>query len=191
MIIFNENGLKDCQPPFVAQNFINHNAILYKVFIVEDNFHIVERPSIKNFYQRDCDLLNTIFFNSNDISKSGSNSKLSIISEEEANLCTKPKYEIFEKIVKEIVNIFGLVLVGVDVVIENHTEKYAIIDVNVFPGYDGYPHFFEHLVESIKKRLRGKISCRYSFKGPGLRKCISDDLDSGFESDEKKIRSMK
>ena len=189
MIVFNEEGLSDCQLPCVAQNLINHNAILYKVFIVGNHFHIVERPSLKNFYSEDCESMKTIFFNSHEISKSGSNSKWSIISEEEHSFTVKPKYEIFEKIVKKIVKIFGLLLVGVDVVIENHTEKYAIIDVNVFPGYDGYPNFFNHLVSSMKRLLKDKRMIKHD-KCSTLKKCLSDDLDSGFESDEKKKQSM-
>lgn len=186
MIVFNEEGLRDCQTPYVAQNFINHNAILYKLFIVDGRFHVVERPSFKNFYQRDCASLKTIFFSSHDISKSGSNSKWSIISEEDFHLGVKPKDEILQEIAKQIVKIFGLILVGVDVVIENHTGKYAIIDVNVFPGYDGYPSFFEHLIESIKKHLKGKKSYKQNFNEPSFRSYCSEDLDSGFESDEKK-----
>lgn len=156
MVIFNERGLKDCQSSCVAQNFVNHNAILYKLFVVGDHFCIVERPSLKNFYPKDCKLMNIVFFSSHDISKSGSNSKWSIISEQEQNFTVKPKYEIFERIVKKIEKIFGLILVGIDVVLENHTGKYAIIDVNAFPGYDGDPNFFHHLVSSIKKQLKKK-----------------------------------
>lgn len=48
-IIFNEQGLEDIQPPCVAQTFHNHNAVLYKVFVIGEKHHIVERPSIKNF----------------------------------------------------------------------------------------------------------------------------------------------
>lgn len=48
-IIFNEQGLDDIQPPCVAQTFHNHNAVLYKVFVIGEKHHIVERPSIKNF----------------------------------------------------------------------------------------------------------------------------------------------
>lgn len=184
MIIFNERDLKDCQPPCVAQDFINHNAILYKVFVVGEHFHVVERPSFKNFYQEDCNLLSTIFFDSHDISKSGSKSKWSILSEEDIPLTVSPDYQIFETIVKSIKEIFGLTLVGIDVVIENHTGKYAIIDVNVFPGYDGYPNFFEHLIASIRKLLVEQRACRQSPKSCTLKKCQSDDLDSGFESDE-------
>ncbi|XP_031788759.1 inositol-tetrakisphosphate 1-kinase isoform X1 [Nasonia vitripennis] len=188
MVVFNEQGFSDIQPPCVAQNLINHNAILYKIFIVDDKYHIVERPSLKNFYPKDCELMNTIFFNSHDISKSGSNSKWSVISAEEHDLAAKPKFQVFEKIVERIEKIFGLLLVGVDVVIENHTERYAIIDVNAFPGYDGWPDFFDHLVNSIKRLLKNKKTINYS-KCPTFKKCLSDDLDSGFESDKRKKQS--
>lgn len=163
MIIFNEKGLKDCQLPYVAQDFVNHNATLYKLFIVNEHFQVVERPSFKNFYPEDCNLLNTIFFDSPDISKSGSKSKWSVLSEDDIPLSGKPNYQIFDKIAKSIREIFGLTLVGVDVVIENHTGKYAIIDVNVFPGYDGYPNFFEHLIDSIKKLLLKRGNYRQNF----------------------------
>lgn len=179
MLIFNEQGLKDCQLPCVVQEFVNHNAILYKVFIVDENFHVVERPSLKNFYQKDCATMGTIFFNSHDISRSGSQSKWSIISEEEVQLTVRPRHEILEKIARRMRQIFGLILLGFDVVVENHTGRYAIIDVNVFPGYDGYPRFFEHLTSAIKNIIAEK------------RSGLSADLDSGFESDEKKKRWIK
>ncbi|XP_012339015.1 inositol-tetrakisphosphate 1-kinase-like [Apis florea] len=165
MVIFNEQGVKDCQPPCVAQEFVNHNAILYKIYIVGENFHVVERPSFKNFYEKDCTALNTIFFSSHDICKSGSKSKWSILTEEDIPMTVKPKYEILKKIVKRVTELFGLLLVGVDVVIENHTGKYAIIDVN--------------------------IDIQQHSKSYTLKKCLSDDLDSGFESDEKKKYSTK
>lgn len=48
-IIFSEEDLKDVKPPCVIQSFINHNAVLYKVFVVGDSYSVVERPSLKNF----------------------------------------------------------------------------------------------------------------------------------------------
>lgn len=48
-IVFNENGVADCKPPCVAQSFINHNAVLYKIYIAGDDFKVSERPSLKNF----------------------------------------------------------------------------------------------------------------------------------------------
>ncbi len=48
-IVFNEEGVADCRPPCVAQSFINHNAVLYKIYTVGDDFNVSERPSLKNF----------------------------------------------------------------------------------------------------------------------------------------------
>ena len=48
-IIFNEAGLADIKPPCVAQTFVNHNAVLYKIFVIGDQYFVVERPSLKNF----------------------------------------------------------------------------------------------------------------------------------------------
>ncbi|XP_063976339.1 inositol-tetrakisphosphate 1-kinase-like [Diachasmimorpha longicaudata] len=190
MVIFNEAGVKDCQPPCVAQNFVNHNAILYKVYIVGSHFHIVERPSLKNFYPKDCESSGTLFFSSHDVSKSGCTSEWSVISKEDEPLAVKPNYDIFQKIVGQTTKLFGLVLVGVDVVIENHTGRYAIIDVNAFPGYDGYPHFLKHFAETIKLLL-SEQKARLNYRRTSiLNKCMSTDSESGFESDEKKKQSM-
>ncbi|XP_044520971.1 inositol-tetrakisphosphate 1-kinase [Gracilinanus agilis] len=48
-IIFNKEGLSAIKPPCVIQNFINHNAVLYKVFVVGESYTVVQRPSLKNF----------------------------------------------------------------------------------------------------------------------------------------------
>lgn len=48
-IIFSEEDLKGVKPPCVIQSFINHNAVLYKVFVVGESYTLVERPSLKNF----------------------------------------------------------------------------------------------------------------------------------------------
>ncbi|XP_017274652.1 inositol-tetrakisphosphate 1-kinase isoform X1 [Kryptolebias marmoratus] len=48
-IVFSEEDLKEVKPPCVIQSFINHNAVLYKVFVVGESYTVVERPSLKNF----------------------------------------------------------------------------------------------------------------------------------------------
>ncbi len=48
-LIFSESGLKTISPPCVAQTFINHNARLFKLFLIKDKYYVIERPSLKNF----------------------------------------------------------------------------------------------------------------------------------------------
>ncbi len=52
-LIFNEEGLKEVVYPCVVQTFVNHNAALYKLFVIGQSYTTVLRPSIRNFY--DCD----------------------------------------------------------------------------------------------------------------------------------------
>jgi len=49
-VIFNEEGLRDINPPCVAQTFVNHNATLYKLFKVGSKLYVGQRPSLKNLY---------------------------------------------------------------------------------------------------------------------------------------------
>ncbi|XP_044756117.1 inositol-tetrakisphosphate 1-kinase-like [Coccinella septempunctata] len=149
-IIFNEKQLNQIKIPCVAQSFINHNAVLYKLFIVGSKYHCVERPSIKNFHTTE---LNVINFQSSDVSKAGCHHDLSILDPVDRNVVKiEPDHKILGEIAKTIRKEFGMDLLGVDVVISNRTSRYAIIDVNAFPGYDGFPNFFEELLECVKEK---------------------------------------
>uniref|UniRef100_A0A3B3U5W1 inositol-1,3,4-trisphosphate 5/6-kinase n=1 Tax=Poecilia latipinna TaxID=48699 RepID=A0A3B3U5W1_9TELE len=77
-IIFSEEDLKDVKPPCVIQSFINHNAVLYKVFVVGDSYTVVERPSLKNFPAGPAER-KSIFFNSHNVSKPESSSDLTSV----------------------------------------------------------------------------------------------------------------
>lgn len=131
-IIFNEKCLFDCRTPCVAQSFINHNAVLFKIFIVGERHCFVERPSLKNF--RACES-ETIYFDSSDVSKADSKSRLSVLDPDDVtNERVQPNEKTLEVIANTLRKAFGMELLGVDVVIEKDTRKYAIIDVNAYPG---------------------------------------------------------
>lgn len=176
-IVFNERGLKDCQPPCVAHAFVNHNAVLYKIFIVGKEYHIVERPSLKNFYPDPG--VETIHFDSHKVSKPDSSSLLSVLEEGDEASTQAVDPGTLGQIVETMRTALGMDLLGVDVVVENQTGRHAIIDMNPYPGYDGYPDFFESLLRHIKSKV-----------SPALSRIFPSEEDSGFEtadsSDEKK-----
>ncbi|XP_031340666.1 inositol-tetrakisphosphate 1-kinase-like isoform X2 [Photinus pyralis] len=150
VIVFNKDSLDACKSPCVVQTFINHNATLYKIFIVGEQYYYIERPSLKNFYP--CNE-KPIFFYSSDVSKADSTSSLSVLDkEDEVIRRSSPDPNIMGKIASTIRKAFNMDLLGIDVVIENFTGKYAIIDVNAYPGYDGFPNFFYALLELIKEK---------------------------------------
>ncbi|KAK7882796.1 hypothetical protein WMY93_028970 [Mugilogobius chulae] len=150
-LIFNESSLADVHPPCVLQSFVNHGAVLHKVFVIGDKHFCVERPSLKNFPSGPCDR-KTIFFNSQQVSKPESSSDLNALDEKMPLLPT-PSSEAMSALVKELRAQLNMALFGVDVIVNIHTHTMTVIDLNIFPGYEGVPHFFSSLLEHIKTLL--------------------------------------
>uniref|UniRef100_H3DA10 Inositol-tetrakisphosphate 1-kinase n=1 Tax=Tetraodon nigroviridis TaxID=99883 RepID=H3DA10_TETNG len=155
-LIFGAGSLADVRPPCVLQSFINHGAVLHKVFVVGDRHFCVERPSLKNFPSGPCDR-KTIFFNSHQVSKPESSSDLTALDEQMPYL-PPPSSEAVAALVKELRSQLGMVLFGVDVIINIHTHTLTVIDINIFPGYEGVPQFFSSLLDHIKSVLTKQIS---------------------------------
>merc|ERR1712142_1416721 len=47
-LIFTPDNLRDIRPPCLIQEFCNHGGIVYKIYVVGENFNMCERPSIKD-----------------------------------------------------------------------------------------------------------------------------------------------
>ena len=135
-IIFNESHLGDIKVPCVVQSFVNHDAVLYKIYVVGKVYQSVQRSSLKNFYP-DPDR-ETIFFHSNEISKSDSNSYLTVLDDDDAANCRNYNRSLnnyyLERIVKSLRLALNMQLFGFDLIIENGSGRYAIIDINIFPS---------------------------------------------------------
>ncbi|XP_056666443.1 inositol-tetrakisphosphate 1-kinase isoform X4 [Monodelphis domestica] len=131
-IIFNKEGLSAIKPPCVIQNFINHNAVLYKVFVVGESYTVVQRPSLKNFSAGMSDR-ESIFFNSHNVSKPESSSILTALDKIEG-VFEKPSDDVIREISKALRQALGVSLFGIDIIINNQTGQHAVIDVNAFPG---------------------------------------------------------
>lgn len=141
-VIFNEEGLKDLMPPCVVQQFVNHNAVLFKVFVAGNNHYIVERPSIKNFYITDAKDRKTIFFSSHDVSKPDSGSYLSKLDDDDNDdSVTTPDENLVLKLVRKLQPKLNLTMFGIDIIVEKGTGHHVVIDINYFPGYEGAPSF--------------------------------------------------
>lgn len=150
-IIFSDDGLKDVVPPCVAQTFIQHNAVLYKVFVVGDRYFVVPRPSLKNFTAGP---FSTIFFDSHQVSKEGCSSSLSELDDLDPLSSPPLLDDKIAAVVQDIRRKTDITLFGLDVIVETKTGFHYIIDVNNFPSYDGVANFYSHLVDLIVDELK-------------------------------------
>lgn len=151
-IIFSEEDLHNVRPPCVIQSFINHNAVLYKVFVVGDSYTVVERPSLKNFPAGPADR-KAIFFNSHNVSKPESSSDLTT-RENVEGVSLPPNDDVIRELSRSLRQALGVSLFGIDVIINNQTGQHAVIDINAFPGYEGVPEFFNDLLNHITSVLQ-------------------------------------
>ncbi|KAG5276626.1 hypothetical protein AALO_G00107810 [Alosa alosa] len=155
-IIFSEEDLKNIKPPCVIQSFINHNAVLYKVFVVGEAYSVVERPSLRNFPTGPTDR-RAISFNSHNVSKPESSSDLTSRENLEGQ-SQVPSDDIIQMICRCLRQTLGISLFGIDIIIDNQTGQHAVIDINAFPGYEGVPEFFDDLLSLVTSALQAKAS---------------------------------
>uniref|UniRef100_A0A0B7BDI7 Inositol-tetrakisphosphate 1-kinase n=1 Tax=Arion vulgaris TaxID=1028688 RepID=A0A0B7BDI7_9EUPU len=150
-ILFNEDALKNIDTPCVAQSFINHNAILYKILVIGCKQFIIQRPSLKNLYPGNYP---TIFFDTQEVSKADSDHPLNAVDyatlEDQP---IKPDWVYLDKLGHSMRETMELDLFGFDVIIDSKTSQYGIIDINFFPGFEAIDSFFSMLLEHIVKVL--------------------------------------
>lgn len=163
-IVFNQEGLSAIQPPCVVQNFINHNAVLYKVFVVGESYTVVQRPSLKNFSAGTSDR-ESIFFNSHNVSKPESSSVLTALDKIEG-VFERPSDEVIRELSRALRQALGVSLFGIDIIINNQTGQHAVIDVNAFPGYEGVSEFFTDLLNHIATILQGQSAAPAAPEAP-------------------------
>lgn len=122
--------------------------------------------------------------------------------DERSNRIIEPEKERLDRIVKVMFEELGLYLLGIDVIIENETGRYAIIDMNTFPGYDGVDNFpgqfCRILVDEIEKSRMAYRKANFNANGHHQQQVHSNcngiytnvDFDSGIDTsdscDEKK-----
>lgn len=155
-VLFSNDCIKNLEKPCLLQEFSNHGGLLYKVFVVGKKFNICERPSIKNLYPNIM-TNRTLHFDSFRVSKTGQsyiedlhpadpNKRRWRNCDELPDMLDK---EVVHEIISRIQSFTGLYLFGFDILVEEKTGNYALIDINRFPSYAGISeeHFPKHLVE--------------------------------------------
>jgi len=154
-IVFNEAGLHDFEPPMIAQEFLNHNSVIFKVFVIGEYSSSIKRKSVPNIIPNQS---RTIFFDSQkpleeQIPKNSFESKNKTSDQLLAEAKEIPQ-DILNQMSKSISKEFGLSLFGYDVIVQDGSGKFGVIDINYFPGYIGVPDFENTLATFLLNRVK-------------------------------------
>ncbi|CAH8444323.1 unnamed protein product [Schistosoma turkestanicum] len=158
-IVFNESGLDSLTYPIFVQQFIKHNGKVIKLFVIGDHSCVTEVPSIKNHDKSD---RTPIFFHSHSVSKDACQSPLSELTLFDQQTSTPHDESLFNMLAQEIRKTLKIDLFGIDLVCAtddstsntlSKSNKYAIIDLNIFPSYKNVHGFLFYLENLIREKL--------------------------------------
>lgn len=139
----------------IIQEVINHDQVVFKVYVLGDLVQINKRKSVPNVdYNPEEVEQHSFFFHSQtpfkEMGIGRSNYKPEEINVDE---------DIVMAIQKHIHEELGLSLYGLDILRETKSGDYYIVDINYFPGYKEITSFGDVMLEHLKKKsnFRSKI----------------------------------
>mmetsp|Transcript_2822 Transcript_2822/g.6674 ORF Transcript_2822/g.6674 Transcript_2822/m.6674 type:complete len:567 (+) Transcript_2822:248-1948(+) len=166
LIALKESALAKLPPKSIVQEFVNHDATLYKVYVLGDFVNVYRRNSLPNLPQDVSEAtVDLVEFDSQrpypklkDFGfeqSSGDNAEIPVdvlVTREEV----KP-------IVEALKRAFGLELFGFDILMGSDNGECYVVDVNYFPSYKEVPNFPSLLARYLTQRVleqrrKGRLS---------------------------------
>ncbi|XP_051132477.1 inositol-tetrakisphosphate 1-kinase 3-like [Andrographis paniculata] len=135
--------------PVVLQEFINHGAVVFKVFVVGEAVRVVTRPSLFDVSESELSTLSGII-------------PFHRISSAKSYSVAVPYFELppqslVEGLAREIREKLGLRLFNMDVIKKRWSKEYYVVDINYFPGYakmPGYEDIFSDFLVSLGPSMK-------------------------------------
>lgn len=143
LLVFNKDGLRKLTPPIVLQEFVNHGAVIFKVYVVGDYVKCVKRKSLPDVKEDNLGRLESYLpfsqvSNLNNFEKND-DKYYNLMNLENAEF---PPLSFLSDIAKGLRLATKLHLFNFDVIRDNRVgNRYLVIDINYFPGYAKMPNY--------------------------------------------------
>lgn len=149
-LIYNIQGLKEVRDilnsDILVQKFINHNAVLHKIYCIGDKVYMFLRPSLPNESELNSQDKDYIFYG-----------RISKYEDPSCSCDVYPSQNFVEGLCNYIRQIYQLGLFGIDLITELDQKdgiiRHFIIDINYFPSYSGISEIPIAFTDLITKRL--------------------------------------
>lgn len=141
----------------VAQEYIESTGgVLFKAYAVADNVAVQTRSTslqaLCDSQQNEGDSQRYIHYNPHDIKNKRERHGIdgvNVQSVREGRRPTAPSQKVAEKLVKALREDLGVDLFGVDIIFDQRTGFYSVIDVNYFPSYRGVHGAMEWILQHV------------------------------------------
>lgn len=164
----------DPDEPVIFQEFIQHDGVIFKIYVVDGTPHVQVRPSFKNVTLDD----NLLHFDSQVVPKafeqdtqsptsSQTNGTAHYIDPIRQAFLTRDVHNVrsakeavfdhrkIEHITQRLIEQLNLTFFGFDVLVETGPlHRHFVVDVNYFPSFSNIPDFRERFVDILLSRLK-------------------------------------
>ncbi|KAI3796450.1 hypothetical protein L1987_39121 [Smallanthus sonchifolius] len=138
VLIFNHEGLTkglELDPPLVLQQFVNHGGVIFKVYVAGGYVKCVKRSSLPDVLDEGDGVM----------SFSQVSSSVVVGGDDSDEKVKMPAAEFVGEVAKGLKEALGLHLFNFDLIKDDKSEGYFVVDVNYFPGYEKLP-FYESVM---------------------------------------------
>eukprot|EP01104_Vermistella_antarctica_P001005 TRINITY_DN1107_c0_g1_i1.p1 TRINITY_DN1107_c0_g1~~TRINITY_DN1107_c0_g1_i1.p1 ORF type:complete len:668 (-),score=198.09 TRINITY_DN1107_c0_g1_i1:375-2378(-) len=157
-LVYSEEALPHVDRPALLQEFINHGAVLHKIYAIGEHVYCGNRPSLDDVNKKDLKEKAAEFSEPEWVPRI---SRMPLGSDGLAcnsALPSAPSHELVQAMCADIEKRLQLSLFGIDVITRVGTRDHYVIDVNYFPSYGGMtnaaPAFHDHVVKCIENNKR-------------------------------------
>jgi len=161
----------DPDEPVIFQEFIQHDGVIFKIYVVDGTSHVQVRPSFKNVTLEDA----LLHFDSQVVPKAfeqdtqmnnhqinGHNNdpiRQAFLTKDIHNMRAEKEavfdHRKIELITQRLFEQLGLTFFGFDVLVETGpAHRHFVVDVNYFPSFNNIPDFRERFVDILLSRLK-------------------------------------
>mmetsp|Transcript_25422 Transcript_25422/g.28280 ORF Transcript_25422/g.28280 Transcript_25422/m.28280 type:complete len:324 (-) Transcript_25422:24-995(-) len=151
-IIWRAEQLEKFEKPILCQEYVDHDATIFKVYVLGEESNIITRVSFPNFTDDTTLSDKPIMFNSQD----WKHELPAHLQTKIAGKAAEPSMEQVTKISNALSEGLGLTIFGYDLITCAKTKKHAIIDINYFPDFSKVPNFHKKLTQLIVDVYKAK-----------------------------------
>lgn len=145
--IFDRGGLNALNVPTVLQEFVNHGAVVFKIYVAGERVNCVKRKSLHDISE-DRSRMQSGYLPFSRISSSEGDA-----ADENAEM---PPQSLVIELARALREALGLNLFNVDVIRDaKEPTRYLVIDINYFPGYAKLPSYEPFITHFLLDVVRG------------------------------------
>ncbi|XP_062119736.1 inositol-tetrakisphosphate 1-kinase 2-like [Humulus lupulus] len=157
-VVLNSKGFESVkdQTPLLVQEYVNHGEVVFKVYVVGDHVECVKRRSLADIHiteEEDGEWSGVSILPFSQISNAAT------VEHESAKVddAEMPPPKLVAELGRELRKALGLRLFNFDVIRESE-GKYAVIDINYFPGFAKLPHFEQIFTDFLLDQCKSKCN---------------------------------